>query len=65
MTDRVVSASGTAASSLHSKGLAKAIEAAMHAATLKALADGIIDPSEVRARKLAARAAAKAAFAAG
>ena len=55
MTDRVVSASGTAASSLHSKGLAKAIEAAMHAATLKALADGIIDPSEVRARKLAAR----------
>lgn len=38
----------------------KAIEEAMSAATLKALADGITDPLEIREIKLAAREKVKA-----
>lgn len=49
-------ASGTAASSLSDRGvLGKQIEAAMVAAVERATEDGVTDPEEIRAIKLAAR----------
>lgn len=49
-------ASGTAASSQFDRGvLGKQIEAAMVAAVERATEDGVTDPDEIRAIKLAAR----------
>lgn len=55
-------AAGSASGTLNAanKGLANAIEAAMHRATEDAMANGISDPDEILALKLAARERVKA-----
>lgn len=52
----IVSGVGVAASKSNEPGLSKRIESAMAQAVTDALADGINDPDEQRARMMAARA---------
>jgi hypothetical protein len=55
---RIVTAIGTAAHARDPE-LGKKIEEAMHQAAIQALAEGITDPEEIKARKLAAREEAR------